>query len=96
MEAKSGQIEIAIAGTAVQGPDEIGNLFVISPHPDNETLIPGGATVFVGRDENDTVTSSTGYPLKSLSTLYLYYGNLQHVAFNANANGARICWIRVR
>lgn len=86
----SGQITVTTAGTAVMGSSVTGNAFLFAPHPDNTD------DVWVGNDSND-VSDSTGFPLEpGGSPVYVESTNLHNLYFDADVNGEKICWIRVR
>ena len=84
----SGQITVTTAGTAVQGTDAPGNLFAIKPHHDNTDA------VFVGNVSGD-VTNANGFVLETGETLIIEVANLNHLWFDADVNGEKICWIKL-
>jgi hypothetical protein len=90
--ARSGQITVAAAGTAEQGPDVPGSLFMLAPHPDNS-----GIYVWVGESEAD-VSSDTGFPvLSSVSaSVFVQVNNLSELYFDVSANGDKVCWLKIR
>jgi len=88
--ARSGQITVTTAGTAVQGDDEGGSVFAFVAHPDNTD------TVWVGGDGAGDVTSSSGYPLQPAGgALPVSTSNLNNIWFDADTNGEKICWIKL-
>jgi hypothetical protein len=87
--AASGQITVTTAGTAVAGPDEEGVMFAIKAHPDNTD------TVWFGFDDNDDVTSSTGFPLDPGETIIVQQANLKDLRFDADVSGEKFAWTRV-
>ncbi len=90
--ARSGQITVATAGTAVQGTDQAGNLFAIKAHPDNTD------TVWVGNDgaASPDVSSTTGFPLGSSDApLLLFVSNLNDLWFDSDVSGEIFCWIKI-
>ena len=84
----SGQITVTTAGTAVQGTDIPGNAFALKPHHDNTDA------VFVGNVTND-VTNANGYVLETGESVVVYVANLNHLWFDADVNGERICWLKL-
>ncbi len=85
--ALSGQITIAVAGTAQQGPaTPPAAAFAIKAHPDNAD------TVWVGGDGTD-VTSSDGFPLDPGEGIVLHGALLDRYWFDAEVNGDKFCWI---
>lgn len=88
---RSGQITITTAGTAVQGPaTPQGNLFALRAHPDNT------ADVWVGNDGNDDVTANNGFPLSKTADLLVYTSSLRDLYFDADVNGEKVCWFKVK
>lgn len=89
--ARSGQITVDPAGTAVQGPNESGSLFSFAAHPDNV-----GVT-WVGDDGGGDVNSATGYPLfVEGESVTLEIGNLNLLWFDAAEGGDVIAWIKLQ
>ena len=95
----SGLITVTTAGTAVQGPTAPkGAIFALKGHPDNTD------TVWVGNDGADDVTSSNGFPMNAgegvtidIDTLEGTAGtNLSALWFDADVNGEKICWLRLK
>lgn len=91
MSARSGQITVSTAGTAVQGPSApTGRWFMIEAHPDNT------GTVWVGNDGAGDVTSSNGFGLDAGDTVTLEVKrSLAELWFDADTNGHKFCWILV-
>ena len=86
--AKSGQVVVAAAGTAEQGPDVIGGEFFIKAHPDNTGV------AWVGESGAD-VSDATGFPLEPGESILVRVGNLKDLYFDVDVNGEAVCWIRV-
>jgi hypothetical protein len=86
--AKSGQITVTTAGTAVKGDDEVGMELFLKAHPDNTD------TVWVGNEDGD-VDNTNGFPLDAGETVLVKAGNLSDLYFDADVNGEKVCWIRV-
>jgi hypothetical protein len=84
--ALSGQITIAAAGTAQQGTDIPGTLFALKAHPDNAD------TVWTGEVTGD-VAATNGYPLNPGESVVVQLANLNHLWFDADVNGDKICWL---
>ena len=92
--ARSGQITIATAGTAVRGTSQVGSAFLISPHPSNT-----GAYIWLGNDDaaSPDVSSANGYPvLTGGPPAYVEVPNLDQLWFDAHTNGDKVCWLKVR
>ncbi len=88
--ARSGQITVSTAGTAVQGPDEVCRLVVIKPLSSNTGV------VYVGNDGAGDVASTNGFEMASTaSPITLSVNNLQDLWFDAATNGDVLCWIKV-
>lgn len=88
--ARSGQITVTTAGTAVRGSDVNGVFFALVAHPDNTD------TVWVG-DSNGDVSNANGYPLGAGgAAVVLELGNLNQVWCDADVNGEKVCWIKLR
>ena len=90
--ARSGQITVTTAGTAVQGTDQAGNLFAVKAHPDNTD------TVWVGNDEASSpdVTASNGFALDpNDAAILLFVPNLNALFFDSDVNGEKFCWIKI-
>ena len=87
--AKSGQITVTTAGTAVVGTTEAGNLFAIKAHPDNTDVI------WVGNDGANDVAATNGFPLKPGETIVLNVSNLNKLYFDADVSGEKACWIKL-
>ena len=89
VEQLSGQITVAAAGTAVQGPD---------------VALKGGAYVkamganagkgFVGNDGVDDVTLLNGYELAAGEVSLWRVDNLNLLWFDAATSGDKFCWMK--
>lgn len=86
-EIKSGQFAIATAGSAAQGPDVSGAVFV-------RALSTNTGNVFVGNDGANDVTSANGYELAPGEALPFVVKSLKDYFFDAATNGDKFCWIR--
>jgi hypothetical protein len=86
--AKSGQITVAAAGTAVAGTDVPGGEFFLKAHPDNTD------TVWVGEDAAD-VSNANGFPLDAGESILVRLANLKDLYFDSDVNGEKICWLKV-
>lgn len=91
MAARSGQITVVTAGTAVQGPSTTtGSTFLLAAHPAN------AQAVWVGSDaEGDDVANTNGYPLKPGASVTIQVSDLSALWFDADANGEKICWLKL-
>lgn len=92
MSQMSGQV---IASGVAQFPTDISALAVeIKAHPDNTD------TVWVGNDGNDTISSSTGFPLNAGESVTVIFdspsaeslGNLYVVA---DVDLEKVCWMLI-
>ena len=99
MALLSGQITVTTAGTAVQGPSTpAGKIFALKAHPDNTD------TVWFGNDDADDVTSSNGFPLNPGEGVTIDIdaiettpaSNLAALWFDADVNGEKICWLKLK
>lgn len=87
--ARSGQITVTTAGTAVQGSDVPGHLFSLKAH-DAATGI-----IYVGDDGSNDVSATTGYPLEAGESVELELANLNQLWFDASVSGEKACWLKL-
>lgn len=87
--ALSGQITVTTAGTAVRGSDVPGRLFAIKAHPDNTD------TVWLGEDGAGDVAAANGFPLDPGESIIVELTNLNHLWFDTDVNGEKLCWINL-
>ena len=87
--ARSGQITVTTAGTAVRGTTANGSLWRLTPHPDNSGV------VYVGNDGAEDVASTTGMPLSSGDVIVVHLGNLDELWFDPTTSGDKVCWMRL-
>lgn len=87
--ARSGQITVTTAGTAVRGPDQGAHLVSFTAHPDNTDV------VWLGDNEAGDVSSANGYPLNPGEAVALQVSNLNLLWFDADVNGEKVCWLRL-
>ena len=88
MAARSGQITVTTAGTAVQGTaTAMYRGFFI------RALSTNTGIVYVGNDGAGDVTSGNGYELKKGEQIYVECENLNELWFDAATNGDKFCWI---
>lgn len=91
MAARSGQITVTTAGTAVQGTATAMYMgFYI------RALSTNSGVVYVGNDGASDVTSSNGYELAAGDDIYIECENLSELWFDAATNGDKFSWIAVR
>jgi len=90
-EQLSGQITVAAAGTAVQGPDTGAGDYLIRGMPAN-----AGAYVYFGNDGSEDVASTTGYVLGSGEQAIVSVHSLSDLWFDATTNGDKLAWIKLR
>lgn len=91
MAARSGQITITTAGTAVQGTDiDVDGVYLSG-------LDGNAGVVYVGSDGAGDVTSANGYELTSTKQVFLVCSNLKELWFDAASgnDGDKVCWIAV-
>ena len=88
--ARSGQVTVTTAGTAVRGPDESAHLVAIAPHPSNS-----GTPIWVGDDAAGDVASTTGFPLPAGVQVVVEVSNLRDLWFDATTNGDKVCWLKL-
>ena len=87
--AKSGQITVTTAGTAVQGPTApMGSKFALKADPDNT------GAVYVGNVAGD-VSDANGFPLEAQDAhvVVRVSNNLSELWFDAAVDGEKICWL---
>jgi hypothetical protein len=85
----SGQVTVATAGTAVQGPSVNGtNGFYVRALDDN--LLQ----VFVGNDGADDVTSANGYQLSPGESIILHIDNMNEMYVDSIVDDDGICWVK--
>lgn len=87
--ARSGQVTVTTAGTAVSGPDQKARLVVV------KALAGNTGIVYVGNDGAGDVTSSNGFELSTGESVLLQVPNLNELRFDAATNGDKLCWILV-
>lgn len=88
--ARSGQITVTTAGTAVQGPDVPGECFLLKAAPANTN------PVWIG-NASGTVAATSGLGLKAADNgIEIAVTNLKLLWFDATTSGEKICWLRVR
>jgi hypothetical protein len=87
--AISGQITIATAGVAVQGPDAtLTNGVYVRAMSTNTGL------VYVGNDGANDVSSTNGYELASGQSILLQVDNISDIWFDASISGDKVCWLK--
>ena len=89
--AISGQVTVAVVGTAVQGPSVAteGEGFIVEALPANTGYI------YVGNDGAGDVTSANGFPLDAGTSILLRVRNLNEVYFDASVAGEKAAWLKV-
>ena len=88
MQQISGQITVALAGTAVAGPDIGPGEFVLQPGKGN-----GGIAVYIGNDGTGDVSSATGLSLADGQQVTVAVRTLASVYFDAAKSGDKIEWL---
>ncbi len=86
--AKSGQITVTTAGTAVQGPNTSGISIAIKALANNAGL------VYVGNDDAADVTSANGFELAPGEGVVVNK-SLRALWFDAATNGDKLCWLEL-
>lgn len=90
MAARSGQITVTTAGTAVVGTTTAKYFgFYI------RALASNAGVVYVGNDGADDVTSANGYELSPGDDIYIEVEDLADLYFDAATNGDKFSWIAV-
>ena len=88
--ARSGQITVTTAGTAVQGPDENCHHVAI------KALSGNTGVVYVGNDDAGDVTSANGFEMAATDDqVIMRVSNLQDLWFDAATDGDILCWIKI-
>jgi len=87
--ARSGQITVTTAGTAVQGTDVDMDGVYLSGIDGNTGL------VYVGHDGAGDVTAANGYELSATKQIFLSVTNLKELWFDAATSGDKVAWIEV-
>lgn len=86
--AMSGQTTVTTAGTEVK---------LNSHQPCKAVLIKALPTntgiMYVGNAGDDTVSSSTGFPLSKNETVVVETLNLNNIWVDASVNGEKVAWI---
>lgn len=90
MAARSGQITVTTAGTAVQGTFSTAKVVAVKAHPDNAD------TIWIGNDGagSPDVTNTNGFPLNPGEGVVLT-GGLSDFWADADSNGDILCWLVV-
>lgn len=93
--ARSGQITVTTAGTAVLGPtfpDAGGDkkiAFLLRAHPSNTGI------VYIGNDGAGDTSSAAGFGMKATDpAIEVWVNSLADLAFDVSSNGEKICWIQ--
>lgn len=89
-KARSGQITVATAGTAVAGPSTpAGRVFTLAANAANTGIM------YVGNDGAGDVSSANGYPLKPGDRITVRVAHdLSELYFDASVNGEKVAWFR--
>lgn len=88
MAARSGQITVSTAGTAVQGTFSAAKTVAVKAHPDN------AGAVWIGNDDAGDVTNANGFPLSPGEGVVLT-GGLSDFWVDADNSGDVLCWLVV-
>lgn len=86
---RSGQTEVATAGTAVQvnASDKVFNMWLRS-HPDNT------GDIFIGQDSTGAdVSATSGLALAKTDPPITYRGRLSDLYVDAEQNGDKLTWM---
>ena len=86
--AKSGQITVSTAGTAVQGPATTGLLVAVKAMAGNTGL------VYVGNDDAADVTALNGFELSQGEGVVVRKG-LAALWFDAATSGDKLSWLEL-
>lgn len=85
--ARSGQITVTTAGTAVVGTTQVCHLVAFKADPDNTN------PVYLGNDEAGDVTLDNGYPLEPGEQIIVELNNINLLYFDSETNGEKIAWL---
>ena len=88
MAARSGQITVTTAGTAVQGTATAKKALILI-----KALSTNTGLVYVGNDGAGDVTSSNGYELEAGDQIAVDVANLSDLWFDAATDGDKFAWI---
>ena len=88
--AYSGQITVATAGTAVQGPATGQGIFLLAASVANT-----GDYCYVGEDGAGDVSSTTGFVLEKSTNQVYFNGDLNSLYFDSDTSGDKVCWLRM-
>ncbi len=86
--ANSGQITVATAGTAVQGPATAGLYVAI------KALVGNAGNAYVGNDASGDVTSANGFELAPGEGVVVQK-SLQALWFDAATDGDKLSWLEL-
>src|SRR3990172_8519393 len=85
----TGQLTVAVPGTAQIGPDVDGvNGFYVRALDDNI------APVYVGNDGSKDISSATGYQLSPGESIIAHILNMNALYVDAVSAGDGICWLK--
>lgn len=90
MEQLSGQITVAVAGTAVAGTDIRGTAFWIKAKPTN---VGNG---YVGNDGADDIDATNSFVLAPGELIPIEITNLNRLRFDVATGGDGFCWLKSR
>lgn len=86
--ADSGQITVATAGTAVQGPATGGLLVAV------KALVGNAGNVYIGNDSSADVTSANGFELAPGEGVVVHK-SLEAFWFDAAIDGDKLSWLKL-
>lgn len=86
MAARSGQVTVVAAGSAVRPPFSTAKVVAVKGHPDNAD------SVWVGNDGAGDVNNTNGFPLDPGEGLVLT-GGLSDCLVDADSSGDKLCYI---
>jgi len=85
----SDHVVITASGVVYQGPDiELSNGVFIKALPTN------GGYIYLGDSGNNTISTSTGFPLSAGEAIILQIGNLNEIYFVGTSSGDRVAWLK--
>jgi len=96
MQKRSGQITVATAGTAAQGPSTpkaggADSTKLLSFYL--KALSGNTGNVYVGNDGGDDVTSANGFELAPGDGVFVECNSLDAFWFDADNNGDKVSWL---
>jgi len=89
MTARSGQVTVTTAGTAVRGTTQKAHLVAFKAAPANTGII------YIGDDDAGDVASTNGFPLEPGEAIVMELNNVNDIWVDSSVNGEKVCWLRL-